>query len=113
MALSLDTIGSTDSSVASLQRPEPAPRLHHHARTGGARHLYGMIRAARVDDERFGRERRRREALLELTSGIARDDDQRERERFGHGTGDGAHATGAARSGACDARPRILPGLPV
>ena len=43
-----------------LLRAEACPCVRHHARAAAARGFYGMIAAARIDDERFGAKRRRR-----------------------------------------------------
>ena len=54
------------------------------ARAGAARGFYGIIAAARIDDERVGAERRRQQALRDIGRGIACDHHQRNGKRPGH-----------------------------
>ena len=54
------------------------------ARAAAARGFYGMIAAARIDDERVGAERRRQQALRDVGRGIARNHHQRNGKRPGH-----------------------------
>jgi len=94
-----------------LLRTEAAPWLDEDAGPRGTRHIYGMIRAARIDDERFRHERCRCQTVGKLRGGITRDHDQRKRQRGGHELGglrEAARACGQAAAG-----PRILLGLPL
>ena len=50
--------------------------------------FHGIIAAARVDDDDLAGERRRREAIRDLTCGIARDDTKTQGKRPGHARSD-------------------------
>ena len=64
----------------SSAAPKPVHARSITRAPGAAGNCYGIIAAARIDDDGLGSERRRREAVRELTGGIARDDDERSRE---------------------------------
>ena len=61
-----------------------------------ARDFYGIIAAARIDDDDFVGERHRREAVRQLRGGIAGDDTKAKGERPGHAP-NGRGAGGSAR----------------
>jgi hypothetical protein len=62
-----------------LLAPEAEPFLLHHARALFRRHLDGAVARARVDDEDLVGEAEAVEAGLEHRSGVAGDEDGRER----------------------------------
>src|SRR6185437_1933589 len=75
-----------------LLRSESGPRPLQHAGAAGTRNVYGMIGAARIDDHRLGRERRRSEAFGNVALGVARDHDHRQGKGCGHEWGPGRRA---------------------
>ncbi len=79
-----------------LLRPESLPRLHDHARAAAAGDFHGIIAAARIDDDDLTGERRRREALRELSGRVARDHTEAQRKLGGHARDDRG-AVGAAQ----------------
>ena len=67
-----------------LLRAVPFERMVDHARAGAASDRYGIIAAARIDHDRFGSERRRRDARREIDGRVAGDHDERQGKRVRH-----------------------------
>ncbi len=67
-----------------LLRAEALPLVRNDPCAAGSRNFYGIIEAARVDDDDLRGERHGRDAVAQLRAGVAGDDTKADGERPGH-----------------------------